>query len=338
MENDSEAAGEAPSSIEDVTKAYVASLAKPEPKGQTEKPASDEAEAEDELQEPEEGEGETDGELDEDGQAIDETDAEQESDGGRFVASNGKVKLPDGTVSTVADLIQGNLRDKDYRQKTMDVAETRKSFETQSSAVKQREQQLTEQATYMAKLIESIVPAAPDPSMLNTDPMGFIAQKEAREQWLAHLNYLNSQQQTTKAKADDAAKTDRKTKADKEWASLTEKRPEFKDEKRTRAFVDKSLAYGEANGFSRQEIAEALMMDHRQLLIVEKAMKWDQLQASKPKVQLKTEGKPAVLKAGKRQSPGEFKAREAADKRAIAKKTGSLDDVTAAYIASLNKG
>jgi hypothetical protein len=86
---------------------------------------------------------------------------------------------PDGTTgyTTVADLKAGSLRNADYTRKTQEVAEQRKQFETQSSVVKQREQQLEQNSQYIARLIQAIVPAAPDPATMQTDPMGYLQQK-----------------------------------------------------------------------------------------------------------------------------------------------------------------
>ncbi|TIO37481.1 MAG: hypothetical protein E5Y00_37930, partial [Mesorhizobium sp.] len=58
-------------------------------------------EADDELQASDQDEGEDDGETDDESQAAEETEDEPD-DKGRFVAANGKVKLPDGSVLTVS--------------------------------------------------------------------------------------------------------------------------------------------------------------------------------------------------------------------------------------------
>jgi hypothetical protein len=44
-----------------------------------------------------------------------------------YVAPEAKVKLPDGSEATVDDLIKGNLRDRDYRQKTQALATERET-------------------------------------------------------------------------------------------------------------------------------------------------------------------------------------------------------------------
>lgn len=161
-----------------------------------------------------------------------------------------------------------------------------------------------------------------------------MAAEASRKQWAAHLNYLTAEQQRALSEASERTAQTRKERADKAWANLLEKAPEFRDEKRVKAFVEDSFKHGEAYGFSREEIAEAVGMDHRMALAFKDAMAWRKLQASKPKAQQKTEGRPTVIKGGKRLNPAEHRARAANDAFTRLKQTGSEADAVAAYLAS----
>jgi hypothetical protein len=333
MENDT-GPGDEGLSIEQAAAAYTASLAKEPDKGQptaTEEDTS--AHDADEFDESADAGEADDGDTEDEGQAEDEADAEQASDQGRFVANNGKVKLPDGSVSTVAELIQGNLRDRDYRQKTMKLAEDGKSFTAQSAAVKERETQLEQQSKYVADLIRSIVPAEPELGMLETDPIAYWKAKGSRDQWIAHLQYLDGEAaKSAKAKA-DAASTAEKETAEKEWAALLEKVPSLKDENKVKAFGDDLKKYGAEYGFTPDEIRRAVFSDHRQALVLRKAIAWDRLQASKANVAKKVDGRPPVQKGGVRQTSGQRQAKAASDALANLGKTGRLDDAVSAYLA-----
>jgi hypothetical protein len=295
-------------------------------------------ETDDELQASDQGEGEeADGDAEDEGQAEDENSEEPDSDQGRFVASNGKVRLPDGSVSTISDLIQGNLRDRDYRQKTMEAAEVRRTYEAQSTAVKERETQLEQHSQYLADLIRSIVPEMPGPDMLASDPQGYLQQRASAEQWHQHLAYLDSQRQMTAQQRQAEAQQQQGEVVQREWNALLEKIPAFKDKAKFTAFANDATKYGADYGFSPQEIS-GIGRDHRQVLVLRKAILWDKLQASKTTVQKKVEGRPAVQKGGKRLNPAEHRARNGSEALTKARATGTVDDVTAAYIASLNKG
>ena len=346
MENDTDTSGgeELATSLtmDEAVAAYAKTLSNEADTGQSED-TEDEEQGEttdDELQASEEGEGEeTDGDDDENaGQAEDdENDEEPESDQGRFVASNGKVRLPDGTVSTVADLVQGNLRDRDYRQKTMELAELRKSSEAQSSAYEASKKQFDERATYMEALLKSIVPAAPDPGLAQTDPYRFMTEKANHDAWFAHLQTIQQGIQQSSQETAEQTEAKRKETLDREFKALQAAVPEFKDQKRVDRFSEDVFKYGAEYGFSREDLY-SVALDHRQALVMRDAIAFRKLQASKPKVQAKVEGKPPVIKGGKRLNPADHKARHVSDAMNRLKQSGSVEDATAAYIASLNKG
>jgi hypothetical protein len=110
--------GDAPLSVEEAAKAYagVTDEQAPEDTGQAEADETEEgdtADVEDAELSDEDGEETDEGETDEEGETEDDSADEPESDHGRFVAKNGKVKLEDGSVVTISELIDGNLRQSD---------------------------------------------------------------------------------------------------------------------------------------------------------------------------------------------------------------------------------
>lgn len=328
MENDTENGGEE-LSLDEAASAYAKSQAsQATSNGQAEDDDTQQGtEADDALVEAGEGE------PDEDGQAEDGTDEEPESDQGRFVASNGKVRLPDGSVSTVADLIQGNLRDRDYRQKTMEASEVRKTSEAQSTALRQREQQLNQQSEYVAGLIRSIIPQPPDPNLARTDPGGYVEAKANHEAWMAHLNALDGQRNQFTQAQQAEQQQNLQTRAQSEWNVLLEKVPALKDDAKAKAFGADLVKFGSDYGFSPQEL-QGLAFDHRQAIVMRKAIAWDKLQASKGNVQKKVEGRPPVQRGGQRLSPAQSRGRANTELVARAQKSGSVDDVAAAYAAT----
>lgn len=338
-DNTEPGAGEA-LTVEQAATAYAKTLTKEAPEGQSEAEdevlddttTDDEPDATDE-----EAEEQDDGDPDEEGQAEEQDEEEPESDQGRFVASNGKVRLPDGTVSTVNDLIQGNLRDRDYRQKTMEAAEVRKTAEAKVAAATQLETQLSEQRDQLVSLLRTIVPDAPDPSLASTDPFAYTTQKAQHEAWVAHIQGLEQQgQQTKQQKADEAAKA-RQEKGNAELATLVEKVPTLKDEKKFTAFVKDSLEHGAQYGFTPDELRDAIGYDHRMAMVLREAIQWRKLQASKANVTKKVENRPPIAKGGKRLNPAESRARSTNEALTRLKKSGTVDDAAAAWLASTRK-
>jgi hypothetical protein len=279
-----------------------------------------------------------DGETGDEDQAEDDDENELETEQGRFVADNAKVRLEDGTVVSIGDLKKGSLLHADYTRKTQEAAELRRSAEAQSSAIQQQEQQLSQQRDQMVQLLQSIVPQAPDPSLATTDPYAYTRQKAEHEAWVTHLNSL--EQQSQKAMQEKAAESEKakQERGSREWATLIEKMPGLKDQNRFKAFVNDVRDHGTSYGFTEAELAEAVGYDHRQALVIRDAIAWRKLQASKPKVQSKVEGRPPVQRSGKRLSPDENRARSTGVAMERLKKTGTVDDAAAAFLAATRKG
>lgn len=333
MENDTETGGEE-LSIDEAANAYANLTDKEVQEDQTETEQADEGDTTDEeLQASEEDAGEdSDGETDEEDQAEDD-EAEPESEQGRFVADNAKVRLGDGSVTTIAELKKGSLLQADYTRKTQEVAEQRRSVESQSQRISEAEKQLKERFDYAEALLKSFVPQPPDPSLLNTDPVGYMQQKAQFDQLNQHLNYIAQTRQQDAQKAEEEERQGRTKKANEEWDALLGKAPEFKDNNRTKAFLNDIQTHGTAYGFTMQELQQALPMDHRQALVLRDAIAWRKLQASKANVTKKVEGRPPVQRGGKRLSPNGQRAKQATDAFARLKQTGSVEDAAAAYLA-----
>ena len=345
-DTDTEELGGDSLSVEQAAAAYVKATTAQE--ADEANPGEDELEDGDSAVETDSGEDEAEAEADEDeedgnpddeGDAEDETEDEPESEKGRFVAADGRVRLPDGSVATVHDLIQGNLKEKDYRQKTMQLAEQRKQFEQQSSVIKASEQEVAQQRQYMAELLQSIVPPPPDPQMANPhspnyDPLGYQEAEVRHKAFMNHLTYLQQQEQAHKQKSEQMTVAEQQEKAGREWNTLQEALPELKDGKKAQAFVAEINNAALAHGFTPDEIKAQVPYDHRMALVLQKAAKWDSLQKARPKAKEKTQGKPPVIKGGKRLSPDARSAQQSMDALKRLKQTGTVEDAAAAYLAS----
>jgi hypothetical protein len=339
MENDDTVSGGESLSIEEAATAFVKATSEEAPKAKPEEEAEQGDQAEDELQASDEDEGESEGEDDPEGRSDEDEDEEPESSQGKFVAANGKVRLPDGTVSTISELIAGNMKERDYRQKTMELAPQRRALEEQSSAVKALEQQVNEQREYLSGLLESLTPQAPDSTGIDpvSDPVGYLSYMQAKEQherFLAHANYIQQQMGMSRQQAEEQAQKQRQQKAVEEQGALQEKLPALRDPAKLKALADDILSAGQALGYSQQELRDAVPYDHRMALALQKAAKWDRLQASKPKVTEKVQGRPPVQRSGKQVSGDAKRAQRANDAISRLRQTGSIEDATAAYLAS----
>lgn len=332
--NDAELGTGTELSLDEAAAAYAKAMTPEVQTDQTDDTDTDESDTtDDELQDGDEPDSEEDdGETGDEDQAEDGDD-EPESEQGRFVADNAKVRLSDGTVTTISELKKGSLLNADYTRKTQELAEQRRSTETQSTEAQASKKQAEDQRQFMTTLLQSIVPQAPDPSLLDTDPMAYMRQKTSHEQWAAHLDKLTQDQQRAAQERQAEVQRKEREKADTEWDALIAKVPEFKDEKRLKAFASKMKDHAAAYGIAPEEL-RAVALDHRQALILKDAIAWRELQAKKPDVAKKVEGRPPVTRGGKRLNHSERTARTASDAMNRLKETGSERDAVAAYLAS----
>jgi hypothetical protein len=274
----------------------------------------------------------------EDPAESDEDEDEPDGARGRYVAHDGRVRLPDGTEATVSDLIAGNLRNADATRKWQEAAELRRSAEAQSATTFELQQQLAEQRDYIARLIQSIVPDMPGPDVLAQDPQGYMEQRADAEEWARHLQYLDEQRQRDHEVRQAETVKATKARLAREWTTALEKLPELSDPQRLEAFGKDTLRYGAAYGYTPDEISR-IHHDHRQLLVFKDAIAWRKLQAKRASgpgaggPTAKGPERPPVLKGGNRLNPRAAKARQANAAMDRLNQSGSLKDGVAALIA-----
>lgn len=215
----------------------------------------------------------------------------------------------------------------DYTKKTMDLAEERKALEALKANASPEIEPLRQKLThYEALLGQQLVTDQKTDWMklLREDPIGYLEQKE-----LADKRAVEWQQLTAK-KNEEYQQKFSQTLAH-EAQQLVAKRPEWKDVAVWNADFEKMKPSLRSAGFSEQEINNAV--DHRMILIADKARKWDELQTSKTEVAKKIEKLPPKV-----ERPGvggnEGQANQAAMQRL--RKTGDVDDAAAALRALMN--
>ncbi len=174
--------------------------------------------------------------------------------------------------------------------------------------------------------------------MLASDPQGYLTQRAQAEQWQQHLAYLDGQRQQSEQERQAEAQKTQAERAKTQWNALVEKVPEFKDEAKFTAFANDVNKFGVGYGFRPEELRR-IAFDHRQVVVMRKAILWDKLQASKAStVPKKLEGRPPVQKGGKRLSSTEQKGRQGTEALARLQQSGSERDGVAAYLALQAKG
>src|SRR6478609_1615448 len=125
-------------------------------------------------------EGDEDGEDTDTEESVGEEDDDDQSDddeAGRFVGQNGRVKLPDGSTTTVAELVRGNLRMADYTRKTQETGALHQELQARAADYAQQSQIVS----FAIDIMAAALPPEPDVRLLEpgeyNDPIGFTNQK-----------------------------------------------------------------------------------------------------------------------------------------------------------------
>ena len=195
------------------------------------------------------------------------------------------------------EVVAGYQRHQDYTAKTTELAGERKALAAESEAVKQERQTYATMLVALRDQLQSLQPQEPDwDAVFRSDPVGYARQ---RDEWrdktdkLAAANFELQRLQTLQQQ--DQAKLLAET-VQKGRARMLEMRPAWKDQTVWEADRKALIEYAQKPevGYSAEEISQAY--DPRAIILLDKARRYDELMAKKPKP-VATNG-PRVAAAG----------------------------------------
>lgn len=337
-------ANDAPMSFNEGVSSIEALFQDPAPKPDTKAKDVEEHEVEtddtaeqdtDEGVEPDEEDGDEEVETDADEQgevedADDDGSEEPELKGGRFAPDTAKVTLDDGTVTTVGELRRNNLFQRDYTRKTQELAEERKQFFQERQVVEQTAQQIAQQRDFLLQAAQRLLPKAPDRSMMDSDPVGYMQAKAAYDEQMVAVNHLAQLQSHSQAQRQYEEQQQAVRLRQEEGQKLVSAMPELRDPARYQQFWAESVDVMSSYGFSADEIAA--QNDHRIYLAMRDLAELRKIKAKAPKVQEEVRQKPKMIKGSRRMDPKAKISREAEARSERLRKTGSFEDGVAALM------
>lgn len=271
---------------------------------------------------PEDSQEDTEGAEDEEAAADVEESDEETSEEIQFVT----VKI-DGKEEQIPleEAIKGYQRHADYSRKMNEVSQSQKSLEAELAEIQTERAQYAQLLQALSSQLQQGTEREPDwEALYNENPLEYVRQKdlwrdrrERMEAVAAEQNRLAQMQaMEQQAAIQNAVKESR--------AKLLEAVPEWKDSKKWEQDRAAIRAYGNKLGFSDEEIAQAY--DHRAIVALYKAMKYDNIMAKRPQPQQKANA-PKVASAGTSANLPPTKAKSAITnaKQRLAK-SGRLND------------
>jgi len=259
-----------------------------------------------------------------------EAEYSEESEPVEEVKPRYKAKVGGEEVEVELDeLINGYQRSKDYTQKSQALAEQRKAMEAERQHLEHVKQ---ERMAYAQKLkaLDSFLSQqnkGEDLEVLKeTDPIGYavkVAEQSQREKQLAVVR-AEQQRIAQQQQAEQQQNLQNHLKAESE--KLASVIPELATPKGD-AIRKEIREYAKSVGWSDQELAS--VYDHRAVLTLYKAMKFEQLQKGKPETLKKVQQAPKMLKPGT-STPN---TKSSQDKQVMQKlrQTGKVRDAAAAF-------
>jgi hypothetical protein len=296
--------------------------------GEAQEASEQEAMAETEDEEQVQVEAEADAEDSED-----EADSETEVDDDQVEEQPVKftVKVDGKEIEVTQDeLIRGYQREADYTRKTQRLAEERKAFQSEAQAIKGEREQYAQVLGQLQQRLQELTPPEPNWAQLEAeDPL------EYTRQW---TNYQRHQQQLAAIQGEQARLNQIKqaeyqqhlqTLLTDEAQKLVEKVPQWKDAKVANKEREAVVEYGLRElGFTSDEISK--VTDHRAVVAIYKAMKYDQLMANKPQAQAKLKNAPRMATPGSA-GTAPRKVNETTRAKQRLAQTGSVRDAAALF-------
>jgi hypothetical protein len=278
---------------------------------------------------PDEGTDEAEPEADSDGQnAEGEGESEPSTEPFYTVKIDGK----DERV-TLKEALAGYQRQADYTRKTEEVANARRATEAEQA---QARQQRDEYSRVLSVIQERLGPESGEPTaeqwntLRQSDPGRYAAEWADFQRRENQRNAVKEEQKRiANEKAVETAQTVRQY-LDGERVKLVRAIPVLAHPEKGPAEMKAMREAAKTYGFSDAELDQAY--DHRMLVMLDKARKWDNHQAALAKAKGKIEGAPQVPAPGARQPPKAAKtvARKAAQEKF--NKTGNIEDAVALLI------
>jgi len=275
--------------------------------------------AEAETQQAEEPEESTDEAESEDPEAESEPEEEPQKAGT-------KIKLSDGSEHTLEEIEKGFLRLQDYTRKTQELSSNRKQLEEAAQRFVNQDKQVKEFAEFAKKVVENYAPKPPDAAMINTDPVGYLQQREAFDRASQTWRQIVESQQSISQRLEASEGAQNQEQIHAETKALIERVPALATEEGWRAFKTEATDIGgKAYGFTPDEIAG--IRDHRYVLALKDAIEYRKIQSTKMKAVAAAKNAPPPVRAAARPAPNRSTQQTQKVLMERARQSGSVEDI-----------
>lgn len=235
------------------------------------------------------------------------------------------------TKAELAELHKSGLRQKDYTQKTMEVAEARKAAEQEAQRAKAERDSYAQKLNAFALTQESIIADAPKiltQELLDRDPVEYLSQQRILQERQANLAAAQQELQRISMEHQQEAHQEHQDFLRKQYQTLMESLPDWKDQEKQKADWMAIESFMQDRGFVPTD--GRMILDARVILMARDAMKYRDLLSRAAKASEKVNSAPPKV-----ERPGVAATNVKPDGRTVAmqnlKKSGSVDAAAEAF-------
>ena len=277
-----------------------------------------------------EEESEEEEEVEEAEEESEETEGEEEEELYAVTVNGEEVAV------SLDELLSGYSRQSDYTRKTQEIANDRKDIESLQERYNSEMTTIQQERQHYMEALQGIITNSAEgltkysdvdwENLKETDPIEFVTKREELRQSQEKVQALQREQYNTQQRHQQEAQKMRAQIVQEEYGKLVEKLPEWGDEDKQKEIASSVRSYASTQGFTEEELNS--LVDHRSLLVLMKAEKYDQLQKSNVKSK-KLKNKPKVIRAGSGTSNKKSdKSKRTAQMKRL-RGTGHIDDASA---------
>lgn len=239
------------------------------------------------------------------------------------------VKIDGKEVAVPVDeLIKGYHRNADYTRKTMELAEQRKAAQSDHESAKAERAHYAQQLEAVSSMLQANAPQEPDwDKLVVENPAEYLRQQRIHQLRYQNLQAVEAEQRKLAERNEAEEAKANQERLDSEATKLVEAIPEWKNPKTAKAEKEKLVEFATKAGYGPDELAQ--INDHRVVMLLRKAMLFDQINATRANLRPAQPQGPKVAQPG---SPVSRSGNEFSRAQKRLKQTGDVHDAAAVFM------
>ena len=232
----------------------------------------------------------------------------------------------------LTELVKGYQLESDYRIKTSQTAEQSRAAQEQFTQAQAMQQHYGQQLAQYQQQLAQMQPQAPDPALIESDPVSYLRQQQAWQGWQGQMQRTQYEGQQLQAQQAQQQRQFTSQHLAQQAELLGKAHADFADPVKSATLKSELSSYLQKSGYSGAEVSG--VTDHRAVVMARKAMLYDQMTAKQSATADKLVNLPP--KAPQRPGVANTGATDGRNKAVQSlSRSGSIDDAARAFASML---